>query len=215
MTEIYCVKLKQLRLNGNAPKTFDYFPFDRFYLVPQSSRKLALSLFRYSLILKVDDVVKQSLDLIRFESRRDIGIKRNNTELSYKNNRGEPVPEIADLKEGEWLLVVPTYLARDKEIDPESKKRVTKKARLAYTLSAAVSSIHNMRVPMPTVMLHTPQENIPVLCAICKNVANYHANQCTPGQSVCRRNISLSRLPVDEEFQEIIETSIKGGGEIQ
>jgi len=215
MTEIYCVKLKQLRLEGRVSESFDYFPFDRFYLVPADHKPLALRLFRYSLIMKVDDVVKRSLGLIQFTRRRTIGIKRNNSELAYSRVPGTGIPEISAINEGEWLLVVPTYLARDKEIDPESNKRVTKKVRLAYTLSQAVSSIHNLSVPMPTVTLHTPIENIPVLCAICKNVASYHANKCAPGQRACRNGISLNRLPVDDEFRETIETSVKGAGEIE
>ncbi|RKY28656.1 MAG: hypothetical protein DRP83_00350 [Planctomycetota bacterium] len=214
MAEIYCVKLKQLRLDGGT-QTFEYFPFDRFYLIPKTHRKLATSLFRYSLILKVDDVIKKSLNRIRFESQRKIGLKRDNDALKWQRITDGNLPEIKEIEEGEWLLVVPTYLARDKEIDPESKKPVTRKVRLAYTLSHAVSDIHNLSVPMPTVFLHTPKEDIPVICAICKHVADYHANKCTPGQARCRRNIELTRLPVDEEFREVVETSIKGGGEIE
>lgn len=213
MTQIYCVKLKQLRLYENG--TFDYFPFDRFYLVHKDHRKIATNMFRYSLILRVDDVIKKALNNIRFNSQRTIDVPRNNSQLKYQKLDGSTPPEIDKITEGDWLLVVPTYLARDKDIDPESRKPVTRKVRLAYTLSRAVQDIHNMNVPMPTVMLHTPKDNIPVLCAICTHVADYHANKCTPGQSRCRRNIELNRLPVDDDFRQTIETSVKGGGEIQ
>lgn len=198
-----------------SKQTFDYFPFDRFYLVPTTHPKVAYGLFRYSLIMKVNDVVKRSLNQVRFDSRRHIDIRRNDQELEWHHTKDKRVPEITDMSEGDWLLVVPTYLARNKEIDPESKKPITRKVRLAYTLSAAVQDIHNIDIPMPAVMLHTPKEDIPILCAICKHIADYHANKCTPGQSQCRRNIELTRLPVDEDFRETIETSIKGGGEIE
>jgi hypothetical protein len=214
MTEIHCVKLKQLRLNGGG-NTFEYFPFDRFYLVPKTHRKLATGLFRFSLIMKVDDVLKKSLGNIRFQSRRDIGLKRNNQKLKWERTQTGKIPLIENLEEGEWYLVVPTYLARDKEIDPETRKPVTRKVRLAYTLSQAVQDIHNMKVSMPTVILHTPKENIPVLCAICKHVADYHSNKCTPGQARCRRNIELTRLPIEDDFRETMEASIRGGGEIE
>ena len=214
MTEIYCVKLKQLRLYGNA-QAFEYFPFDRFYLVPKTHRKVAFRLFRYSLIMKVDDILKRSLNDIRFETQRYIDLIRNNERLKRSNVPEGKIPLLSNIQEGEWLLVVPTYLARNRDIDPESKKPVTRSARLAYTLSHAVTDIHNLKVPMPTVTLHTPRENIPVICAICKHVADYHANKCTPGQARCKRNIELSRLPVDDDFRETIESSIKGGGEIE
>lgn len=214
MTDIHCVKLKQLRLYGTG-HSFEYFPFDRFYLVPKTHRKIAFGLFRYSLIMNVDDILKKSLSNIRFESQRTIDLKRDNERLKHTRVDNGDIPLLKDMQEGDWYLVVPTYLARDREIDPESKKPVTRKVRLAYTLSKAVSDLHNLKVRMPTVTLHTPKDNIPVLCAICKHIADYHANKCTPGQARCREHIELGRLPVDDDFKETIESSIKGGGEIE
>jgi hypothetical protein len=215
MSKIHCVKLKQLRLYGDTQNTFEYFPFDRFYLVPKTDRKIAFGLFRYSLIMNVDDVIKASLNNIRFDTQRTIDIKRDDARLKRTPVKDAKLPFLERLQEGEWYLVVPTYLVRDREIDPGGSKVITHKVRLAYTMSRAISALHNLHVRMPTITLHTPKNNIPVLCAICKRVADYHANRCTPGQAWCRKHIELNRLPVEDDFRKTIESSVRGGGEIR
>lgn len=213
---LYCVKIKQLQLRRTATNTYDYFPFDRVYLLPKDKKKLALKLFRFSLLMPLDDRLREALEQVHFTKQYQLDSYRNDKHLEGTTfGAPDSFDMFTDIRQGDWLVVIPTYLARDRDINPDAQVPVSREVRLAYTLSSAVRRLHNLKAVMPAITLHTPTTNVPFICALCKHIAEYHSNQCTLGQSRCRERMRLNGLPIADDARQMLEKSVKGSGEEQ
>jgi hypothetical protein len=207
--DIFCVKVKQLQLGPKS--SLDYFPFDRVYIVPAEQRDIALKLFRYSIIMDMNTVMYDALVAMRYSYVNKIPINRPAIPNPVATTT---LPEdVKQFKEGDWLIVVPTYL-QEVPIAAHRDKPPTIKTRLGYTLTRSITHAHNLQVKLPTMMLHTPKKDVPVICAICTHVPDYYVNTCHPGSSKCRKWIDLTNLPVDTQAREWLTKSIMYGGEI-
>jgi len=203
MTQIYCVKIHQTRLRkkkaDNPLHSFDYFPFDRVYLVPTSQQEMAFSLFPHSLITPLSTSLYHALQGLNLEYRRNITIPRSTLlEYEYISYEHQGLGKNITLTPHEWLLVIPTYIVFNKD-------KTTNRSfpQLAYSLSRIIIDLHNLNTNLPAITLHTPKKNIPAVCAVCKHMSRYYANGCSPGRSICRDSmqltISLNSLSKNEE----------------
>ncbi len=210
MTDIYSVKIKQLRLSTWQKQNtggFDFFPFDRMYLVREKNLKKLRKLFRYYLLVEVDGPFREAIQSIVVQQVRDVGIKRDDEALKWSPVAHDSrYDQLTFLNRGKWTAVIPTFANR-----PEKKGQPI---TLAYTISNAVAAIHNMRAHLPKVSLQTPHKLIPAICAICVNAADYYANTCSPARGVCKEKIKISNVPWTDDFKRNVEESVIGSGEV-
>ena len=198
MTAIYRMKIRQVQLR-NVSK-FDYFPFDNIYIVPKNlSTDLAAKMFRWCLIMEINEPLKEALRKVNIQQQREIKMRRDDN--AYKWKRVKTAEEIQQstefLAEGEWVGIIPTYA-----ITAPKSTEETKQKQLQYVITHAVKSIHNRLAVMPTILLQTPKRTLPALCAMCKHVAEYYQNRCVPASYKCKGQIFLNDLDgVDNDIR--------------
>jgi len=208
MHQIHVIKIKQNRLyskNKDGSPSFDYFPFDRIYLIPKNQSPMIPQLFKYSFIIKMNSHITSALRSLVYTRTRHIGLQRNDEELAWKAPPDDP---FTFLKDSTWLMVIPTYAYKSnvKEKHP---------VRLAYVITAAMNALHNVKVKLPTVTLQTPRGKIPLLCSVCTEIPAYYANKCTPGQHDCRRKMNVPQLRLDKTPKGTRSASIEEAGAIK
>jgi len=202
--KIYRLKLRQRRLENTRKHAFHYFPFDNVYFVPTNQASISKRLFRYCLIIDVDSALRSVIKDVVVQKHRVLEVPRRDSIEWVDTVKGECATDF--LNKGDWTMLVPTYARVDKR---------TKVARLIYTLSDAVSGMHNINAHLPGVKIQTPQRTVPAICALCAHAANYYANKCSPRRRVCANNIALSSDALDLPTITDIEDSIRGAGEVK
>ncbi len=207
MAELHVVKIKQNRMyrKVKGEGTFEYFPFDRVYLIPQKEVSIVKKLFKYSFIMTVNPQIISVLDYLSITRTRHIGHYRNDAELEWKK---PPKDALKFLENSDHIMVVPTYAYQSRNTERHP-------IRLAYVITAAIHAAHNINVKLPTVILQTPRGQVPLMCSACTEIPAYYANTCTPGRAICRSKINIPTLKLDETFQVTHQKSITEGGSIK
>lgn len=199
--EIYCVKLQQRRLSSASG--LDYFPFDRFYIVPRENKTIGRELFRYCFELEVNASMLKAINAIPIDKTRTITLHRDDKKKEYKDLRGVPNFFYDDngnpqLHAGAWRIVVPTHVRTRKVTRPEDKVKQDKKVRetfvsyIGYVLSRILTAdSHNNKSMLPAITLHTPNKSTPLICAMCSGITKFYAGDCTPGRVSCSSNADI------------------------
>jgi hypothetical protein len=193
---------------GTSPE-LDYFPFDRIYLFKQNLLPTMKKVFRYSLYMALSAPLYKALSQVYVDEYRDLPLIRNDSRSEYKRVRALNAfkTQIKDPKD--WILMVPTHV-RSKYRDP-SKRIKPYASEVAYILSSAISLKHNKGMFLPEITLHTPREDIPAMCSLCKNQAAYLANECNPGQYSCQKEHEIL-LELDNYHANAAKQSLKASG---
>jgi hypothetical protein len=182
---IYCVKLRQKKLPKSSK--INYFPFDRFYLVPKENRHLADKMFRYFFYMDLSDDMIKAITGYNYEHLRLIpAIGRPSIVRGVET---ELAPVWDDLIAGNFVLIVPTYpqRTRDKvEAGAEDAPAIP-----AYYMTQALRGADNAQLLLPQIGIHTPKRDVPLVCAVCRNYTGYCENECSPGRGTCKDKIDI------------------------
>lgn len=182
---IYCVKLRQKKLSRTG--NFNYFPFDRFYLVPKENRPLADKMFRYFFYMELSDEMVTAIGGFNYESLRLIPAVGRPTVA--RGVEEEMAPLWRDLHAGEYVMIVPTYPQRTRQkAEPDSTEAP---AIPAYYMTQALKGKDNVNLLLPQIGIHTPKRDVPLICAVCRNYTGYCENECSPGRGTCKDNIDI------------------------
>ena len=200
LSEIYCLRVKR----DTAGKTF---PFDRVYLARNGEHSVFKKLFRYALVLPVENsLVNLLVDYVTVEGSEIHNFDRDD------NAGGITADEWKALVTGgEWVMAVPIlakyikenmprYLtAAGKYRDPTGKP----KRRRGRPTIAEVAE------PFPSLTyLQTPDQNIRPVCIACPNYINHQNGHCRLGEDVCYTNLGMG---VKNHFQEGLDTPVPPG----
>jgi hypothetical protein len=197
MPEIICVKIAQRALPGAGG--YQYFPYDRVYLMPQELRPTAIRMFRYFFELELDAGLLAALNHLSIAHERKITVERNDVQLQGKDSG--KIPNIGHPEA--WRLIVPTHIkGRRRE---EKSEAAAEEAVLMYQFSKVLrrSATSNSAASLPRISLHTPYRDIPLFCAVCTKILDFHDNKCTPGKGTCAKNAEAI-LPADTYFHEVL-----------
>jgi hypothetical protein len=154
--------------------------------------------------MELDSDLLAALTLLKVTHERTITIARDDKKLEGKDAGDELTDRVAHPEE--WSLIVPTHIkGRRKEEKRESAKE---EAILMYRFSKVLqrSSASNAKVHMPRISLHTPYKEIPLFCAVCTRILDFHDNKCSPGKGTCAKNAEAI-LPADAYFHEVLHAT--------
>lgn len=182
---IYCVKLRQKKLPTESKMT--YFPFDRFYLVPKENRSLANRMFRYFFYMDLSDDMIKAITGYRYDELRIIPALGRPT--TARGVEMEMAPVWDSLMAGDFMLVVPTYPQRTRE--KAIHGNTGSPSVPAYYITKALRAADNAQLLLPQVGIHTPDRDVPLICAICRNYTGYCENECSPGRGSCKAKIDI------------------------
>lgn len=204
MPTIYRVKIKQpgAAYLKNNPKRV--FPFDNVYLVHKSNSELIPRLFKYSLVMPLNQGLHTALNKQRYDYHERI---------TRKNLEREPLVKITDSpfeKFEEWFVVVPTHVVADKD----SSKRDIHKDRVYYIGSEILKKLNGIPYGLPSIQLQTPKRRYALLCLCCSHLAETYTGECKYGTPGClqQRRVTLSK---DGNIRAPKELSMQEGGETQ
>ena len=193
--DLYCLRVRR----ETAGKMF---PFDRVYIARNGEHTVFKGMFRYALILPVEEGLKNLLlDYVKIDTGEAIPFDRDDN---------APVMIDAEWKalldEGEWVMCVPIlakyvasnmprYLtAAGKYRDPTGQVRRRRRNAEAIPI---------MLDPFPTLTyLQTPDQNIRPVCVACPNFINHQNGHCRLGEEICYSSLALG---MGNHFQEGID----------
>lgn len=192
--KVICVKIAQRVIRKGK---YRFFPFDRVYLTDKQLLPRFNSLFRYYLYMDLDAEMLEALNGLAVKQTRQLNLQRDNE--ARKGSPGTAQDNFNGLvpsHEG-WIVVVPTHVQLRRKKN-EHGKWVPDKATLGYHLSRVLTWTNHKEIQLPRVALHTPQRDIPLLCAVCSKTAEMHAGTCTPGTGTCKRMAEIRVVPESE-----------------
>ncbi len=201
--KIYCIKISQKYITDPQ---FDYWPYDRSYLIHKDNFHIAPFMFRYYFYMQLTPEMLRALNNIEVKAHREITTIRNDSKFEYV--RGSSTGQFNWIENAtEWFLMVPTHVTgmyRD-------KKAVA--SLLAYISTRAIKQEHhNKKVELPQISLKTPTRDIKFFCATCTNITNFYEGDCKAGTSSCKLHVD-AELPFDENFRLALKRSaIEAGG---
>lgn len=188
--DVFCLRVRK----DTAGKTF---PFDRVYLAKNGENGVFKKMFRYALILPVENsLTNLLLDYVEIEAGET---------HTFDRDDAAPAPTKEEFKEmltsAHWVMCVPVlakyvssnlprYLtAAGKYRDPTGKTRRRRRA-----------TIPEVAEPFPTMTyLQTPEQNIRPVCVACPNFINHQNGHCRLGEEICYTNLALG---VHNHFKE-------------
>lgn len=186
---IYCIKIRQRKL----PKTLkiDYFPYDRLYLIPKEDRKMADRMFQYFFYMDLSDDILKALIAYHYAHLRLIPALGRPT--TVRGVTSELTPIWRQLTADNFVLIVPTYpqCTRSKTRSKTKPGAEDSPVVPAYYMSQALRANYNQDRIFPQIGIHTPNRDVPLLCAICKNYLGYSENECSPGRKSCNDKIEI------------------------
>jgi len=185
---IFCVRIAQKLIQTQGESKYSRFPFDRVYLGKKQTASLFTRMFRYHLRMTLDTPLLHALDQLEITRIRETTIIRDDEAyagvIRPAANRlyffGDVIKRAED-----WIMVVPTH------VKSGYSGHAKRKSELGYTLSRAVDYNLNTSIRLPTITLVTPTREIPIMCAVCRNVLGLQAGECIPGQPSCKRKIGI------------------------
>lgn len=194
MPNIICVKIAQRMIPSNEKLTpkhhFDYFPFDRGYLIPPESTAYIPRLFRAYMIMDFTEELRAALN--------DLSFTRVYHDTVHRNFNAPQPGKARDVLDGlcdnpaDWKLVIPTFLRNKYSV----KSQTYVHAAIGYILSHAVGINHNVKASLPRISFVTPPRTYPLMCVACLQLPEQLAGKCTIGTAKCRRTRAFE-LPVD------------------
>lgn len=219
--DIYCLRVRK----EDAGKKF---PFDRVYLARNGEHKVFKELFRYALVLPVEEELKQILtDHVVIENfvEHDFRRVRDDEKNGKAHSRHEDWSVTLD--RSDWVMCVPVLAKYVKENMPRyitaagqyrepkeenvedtgggsllaaaTRKRVAR--RFARRLSGQKGEI---KEPFPNLTyLQTPDKNIRPVCVACPRFILHQTGHCRLGEPICYTSLALG---VHNQFQEGLDT---------
>jgi len=196
---VYRVKIAQRVISSGGRHGFDYFPFDNLYVLPKTYLTSFLRSYEYALSFQLNAPLRKALRDLQVEYTETLPLYRDDQVSTPAKVGGRTCPALWDfLKRGEWVGVVPTYVAVIDATDSRWRETYVphvvdhnpsthSRPEVIYIGSKALlrGGWKNTNARLPSVYLHTPTRIIPGICAICSNVMQYHAGTCVPGTPQC------------------------------
>lgn len=184
--KVYCVRIAQRVIN--TPE-FKYFPYDRIYLARKQVLPRFSEMFRYYLHMEFTPMLFDALQKLPVNKMRELRVQRDDRLKEGVNAPHEALKKIVKDPRG-WVMVVPTHVkTAGRKVNGVWKHD---KSQLMYIVSRILQfKTDNTQALMPVVHLHTPQRDIPMLCAVCQKLPDMHAGNCKPGSGDCREIASV------------------------
>lgn len=184
---------------------FDYWPYDRTYLIHNDDFHIAPHMYRYYFHMPLTPRLLEVINHIEIEAYREITVDRNDEKLKYAKGNFRGQFAWIDNPE-EWRILVPTH------VKGRYKNKKAVASFLEYISTKAIQSdSHNQTIELPQIALHTPQREIEFFCAICTNLPQFHDGECRPGTHECKIKIDTS-LPFDDHFRKALRKSVEEAG---
>lgn len=200
--KMYCLKISQKMLH--LPN-FDYWPYDRMYLIHIDDFHVAPLMYRYYFHMPLTPKLLEVLNRIEIEAHREITVSRNDAKFNYIKGKSAGQFQWID-NPNEWRIISPTHV-RGKY---KNSKAVA--SLLEYVTTSAIQSHnHNEKIELPQIALHTPKREIGFFCAICANLPQFHEGKCRPGTHQCKLKID-TELPFDDHFRRALKKSAEEAG---
>lgn len=196
MPSIICVKIAQRKLPEGEKQasgqkhSFDYFPFDRGYLIPPDAVERIPQLFRAYMVMDLTETLHAALNGLSFTGVFHATVKRN-FKPPQQGKSMNILKGLCDDVAG-WKMVVPTFLWNEYDVTKSKYLNST----VGYVLSAAVGAQHNTKAELPRITFVSPHQTFPLMCVACLKLPDQLAGNCTMGTADCRKNCSF-KLPVD------------------
>lgn len=194
--KILCVRIAQRVIWPAGTSQYNRFPFDRVYLGKKEHAHMFKQLFRYHLLMELDQPLLDALGQLAVKTIKKTSVIRDDIELKgvpATHGHNHFLDHIANASD--WLMVVPSHVVTVYKDPKEHTEPI--KSELAYVLSNAIKHQHNQRVRLPQITLVTPTRTIPILCGMCRRILDLHAGNCVPGQSSCKYRVQV-RLKYDD-----------------
>jgi hypothetical protein len=195
MKSIVCFKIAQRKLPQDGKTSsekhgFDYFPFDRGYLIPPDATQYIPRLFRVYMLMDLTSPLLAALNELSFARVFHDTIQRNVNAPQQGKSR-DALNGLCDTPQG-WKLVIPTFLQNAYSV--EKRKYVS--ASVRYILSVIIGTGHNAQAALPGITLVAPHYTYPLICVACLRLPEQLAGNCTFGTAECRNSKDFE-LPVD------------------
>lgn len=185
--DLYCLRVKR----EAAGKLF---PFDWVYIAKNGEHTLFKKLFRYALILPVEDNLKNLLrDYVKIEAGETHTFDRDDAAPAPTNDEWTEL-----LEQHEWVMAVPIlakYVATNmpRYLTAAGRYRAPTngpvRKRRGRTIQAQASGVQD---PFPNLTyLQTPEANIRPVCIACPNFINHQNGHCRLGEPVCYTSLAL------------------------
>lgn len=181
--EVFCLRVGKTTAGKK-------FPFDRVYLVNYDNRAVIDKMFRYALVLPVEDALKKMLCEIEPDEYINRTFHRDDAENTKTTiDNGDWIDLI---KDGEWVMVVPIlskwmnqnmprYLVAEHWFDARTAR--TKKGRVI--LPSRPSPFTNRSY------LQTPHRKIRPICVVCPRMILHQNGECQLGEKICYETLPL------------------------
>lgn len=185
MDKIICIKIAQKVIrypkHEKQKNPYEYFPFDRVYLVEKQNTDLVKRLFRYYFLIPLDRELFHALTTIQVQETSTSTIARRNKKETETISLVDNIANFLD-----WNIVIPTtYTLKHKAADGALVMK------LQYILTRATRrATRSSKIKMPPIMLHTPVRES-LLCSSCSELPSFYAGDCTPGQRSCYVNADI------------------------
>jgi hypothetical protein len=189
---IYCVRVSK----DQAGKTF---PFDRVYLVKYDDRAVIEQLFRYALVMPVEQNIAKQLRDLDVSSSKARPFHRDDSATLTKAEWQK------DIENGEWVIVVPLlpkwmsknmpqYLTAERWFEGNTQKVMRRNAK-KYGTPVRESPFSNRSY------LQTPTRKIRPICVVCPRVILHQNGECRLGERVCFESLPLG---ITNHFEEAL-----------
>jgi hypothetical protein len=183
--DLYCLRVKR----EVAGKTF---PFDRVYMARNGEHTIFKKMFRYALILPVENsLVNLLIDHVTIESASAHPFNRDDEQ------KAPTATEWQDLVTSEdWVMAVPIL---SKYVSSNLPRYITAAGKYRHPTGGKKGRRGRRRggmvevtEPFPNLTyLQTPTENIRPVCVACPNFINHQNGHCRLGEDICYTNLSL------------------------
>lgn len=188
--DVFSLRVQRTHV-GNA------FPFDRVYFVRHDDRGVVEQMFRYALVLPVDEKLKKMVSALKLDEV-----------IERPHDRDDEVSEVRDpkktelarlLNKGDWLMVVPilSKWLRTKALPKEGEEDEVGQNTARYLTSPKWYSGKKRSTRSDAEFLHTysylqvPHRKIRPVCVACSRNIEHQNGLCQLGQSQCHEALSL------------------------
>lgn len=187
---VYNLRVRR-QLAGNK------FPFDRVYIARNGEHKVFQKLFRYALILPVEDKLKEMLTTdIVIQVSVSVPFDRDDQAKGVTVQEWEAL-----LEDGHWVMcvpILPKFVAGNmpRYITAAGSYRLPKNSntRAKKEREGLIKEIF----PALT-YLQTPEKNIRPVCVACPRFLLHQNGECSLGEKICYESLALG---VHNHFEE-------------
>jgi hypothetical protein len=174
------------------------FPFDRIYLIRDEDRNIVERLFRYALVLPLEDALKKRLLKVALDFTIDRPHHRTETYGERHATKTTPA-DMSRFDEGVWLVVVPLLPKWVKAAMPRYLVAKTWYDERAVKIKGVETKKGNASPFTNRAFLQTPKEKIRPICVLCPRQVLHRHGECEIGQDVCYEHLPLG---LENHFQE-------------